>query len=73
MSGLAIRQRVDDLAERSQTLVDVLRLGEGVTFGAGLADSLGTGEIDEVDFTSLGGEVCQVFLFDVKNENTVRS
>ncbi len=41
------RQRPDDVAERAERLVDVLRLGQLLLDHAAAADALGTGQVDE--------------------------
>ena len=49
----AICQRVDDHAESTQTLVDLLGLLERLARCSSLADLLGSGQIDEVESSGL--------------------
>ncbi len=50
MRRLAVRQRIDYIAQSRQRLVDRLGLLEHSALGAGLADLFRAGEINQIEF-----------------------
>ena len=48
---LLVAKRVDDVTERSQTPVDILRLLQSVAGGSALGNALGTGQVDQVQLS----------------------
>jgi hypothetical protein len=73
LTHFPIRQSVDYDTERTQTLVDLLRLLERLTGRSRLADLLRTSQIDEVEISVLGLARLDVLLGNGDDEDGVGS
>lgn len=73
MRGLAVSEVVDDETQRGKTLVDCLRLLQGVSSGASLCYLLAACKIDEVQLTSLARKINTIVLMDRNDEARVAS
>ena len=68
-----VGQRIDDVTKRGQRQVDGLGLLHTLALDTCLLNSLGTGKIDQIDFTSSLRKVYYIFLLDLQNEYRMRT
>ena len=71
--GLAISEGVDDLAQSSQTSIDLLGLIEQLALCASFGNLLTASQINEIKFAGLGTEICGIVLADGEDEDHVRA
>lgn len=73
MGGLSIGKGINYKTQGSQTLVNILGLGKGVTCSSSLTDSLRSSQIYKVNLSAFGTEISSVPLVNLKNKATVGS
>lgn len=73
MGGLSIGKGINYKTQGSQTLVNILGLGKGVTCSSSLTDSLRSSQIYKVNLSAFGTEISSVLLVNLKNKATVGS
>mmetsp|Transcript_34955 Transcript_34955/g.110415 ORF Transcript_34955/g.110415 Transcript_34955/m.110415 type:complete len:251 (+) Transcript_34955:555-1307(+) len=73
VAALAVRERLDHVAEGGEGLVDLLRLLQPLVRGARLGHHLRTRQVDEEELPCLDGEVRHVLLRDRDHEDRVRA
>ena len=65
------RQRLNDLAQSGQGLVDAFGFVEGLALGASFCDSLRACQIDEVKLANFARQIRCIVLGNGKNEDRV--